>query len=187
MTKITLTPDILSHKIFKDSFNEKKKSAKYYDYIADKVNFTPLEKKYYEYARAAIGCLAEFAFYGYLIQNNIDFQYNKKIDSRKYSPDIDFILESGVRIDVKSGYYFLKPFNLIKHKIDYVVICRPDLLGKPGVYKKQQYTFVKSYRQLFKRNITVDILGCIPAHDIIQNKVTDYSPFLLPIKNSLYL
>jgi len=187
MTKITLTPDIFNHNIFQASFLEKKKSAYYFDYIEDKVNFTPLEKKYYVWSRAVIGCLAEFAFYGYLTQNNIEFNYNVKVDSRKYSPDIDFILSNKCRIDVKSGYHFLKPFNLIKHKIDYVVICRPDMRGLPGVYKKQQYTLLKSYNKLFKEDITVDILGCIPASDIIQTKATDYSPFLLSLDTLTYL
>ena len=71
--------------------------------------------------------------------------------------------------------------------IDYVVICRPDMRGLPGVYKKQQYTLLKSYNKLFKEDITVDILGCIPASDIIQTKATDYSPFLLSLDTLTYL
>jgi len=188
---ITLQPELFTTKIFQDSFNEKKKSAKHWDYITNKVNFTPLEKKHYEYGRAVKGNLAEMGFMGWCINNDVDFQYNVKIDPNyKWSTDIDFILPNNIRIDVKSGFSYFKPEQLTKNKIDYIAICKPYLHGLPGVYYRNYYTLITSYRHLFKLPIQIDILGVIKSSDILNVDKTvekNYREYLLPLDTLLYV
>lgn len=169
---ITLNSDLFQTDIFKASFAEKLKSARYWDY--DHLNtFTKTDLKHYEYARAAKGCLAEFGFIGYLIEKNIDFVYNKKIDKRKYSPDVDvFIPSINAKIDVKSGFSYWKKASLIKYGIDYVVVSTPMLEHKECVYRKNGYMMVESYRQLFKNNITINLNGFISTSDALDQGPT---------------
>jgi hypothetical protein len=169
---ITLNSDLFKEGSFQASFKEKLKSARYYDY--DFFNsFTGLERKHYQYARAAKGALAEAGFYGYLVLNNIDFVYNKKVDNRKYSPDIDFYIPSiNAKIDVKSGFTHWKKPALVKYGIDYVVVSTPMIEHKEGVYRKNGYMMLESYRQLFKNNITIDLNGFISTADVLDQGPT---------------
>ena len=105
--------------------------------------------------------------------NDIYYQYNKKLGKHKYAPDVDFILHDDIRIDVKSGFSFWKPASLVKYKINYVVVASPELDNLPGVYKKNYYTLIQSYRQLFKNAITIDIQGFVPAVDVINAEDTN--------------
>ena len=169
---ITLNSDLFQTDSFQASFREKLKSARYWEY--DHLNsFTKTDLKHYQYARAAKGALAEAGLYGYLILNNIDFVYNKKIDDRKYSPDIDFYIPSiNAKIDVKSGFAYWKKASLIKYGIDYVVVSAPMLEHKECVYRKNGYMMIESYRQLFKNNITVSIYGYISTSDALAQGPT---------------
>jgi len=169
---ITLNSDLFKEGSFQASFKEKLKSARYYDY--DFFNsFTGLERKHYQYCRAAKGVLGEFGFIGYLIENNIDFVYNKKVDNRKYSPDIDFYIPSiNAKIDVKSGFTHWKKPALVKYGIDYVVVSTPMIEHKEGVYRKNGYMMLESYRQLFKNNITIDLNGFISTADVLDQGPT---------------
>jgi hypothetical protein len=179
---ITLNSDLFQTDSFQASFKEKLKSARYYDY--DFFNsFTGLERKHYQYARAAKGALAEAGFYGYLVLNNIDFVYNKKVDKRKYSPDIDFYIPSiNAKIDVKSGFTHWKKPALVKYGIDYVVVSTPMLEHKECVYRKNGYMMLESYRRLFKQDIIVSIYGYISTEDVLNQGPT-YE--LKPIENLL--
>jgi hypothetical protein len=170
--KITLKPELFETEYFQASFKEKLKSARYYDY-AGNVKMTKDEIDHYNYGRAAKGALAEFGFMGLLWMNDIYYQYNKKLGKHKYAPDVDFILHDDVRIDVKSGFSFWKPASLVKYKINYVVVASPELDNLPGVYKKNYYTLIQSYRQLFKNAITIDIQGFVPAVDVINAEDTN--------------
>ena len=166
---ITLNADLFQTEVFQASFKEKLKSSRYWDYSDKLTSFTDLELKHYEYSRAARGCLSEFAFMGYLIETGVDFVYNKKVDDRKYSPDIDFYIPStNARIDIKSGFSFLKKPSLVKYDIDYVVISSPMLEHKEGVYRKNGWMMLESYRRLFKENITVELSGFISVSDILS-------------------
>jgi hypothetical protein len=189
--KITLTPDIFSHNIFQTSFLEKLKSCRYHDYNPKHLSLSPEQKKHYEYGRAVKGVIAEFAFYGYLVQNNIDFQYNKKIDpSYKWSTDIDFILSNNIRIDVKSGFSYFKPEQLTKNKIDYIAVCTPVLNDLPGIYYKDNYTLITSYRRLFKLPIQVDIFGLLRVTDILSIELElrkNYRDYLLSLDTLSYV
>lgn len=169
---ITLNAELFQTDIFQASFREKLKSARYWEY--DHLNtFTDIDLKHYQYARAARGCLAEFGFIGYLIEKNIDFVYNKKIDDRKYSPDVDVYIPSiNAKIDVKSGFSYWKKKSLIKYGIDYVIVCSPMLEHKEGVYRKNGYMMVESYRRLFKSNITIDLSGYISTEDVLAQGPT---------------
>jgi hypothetical protein len=178
---ITLQPELFQTDIFQESFREKLKSSRYYDYSSSSIpKHIPL--KHYDYTRAVKGVLAEFAFIGYLLQYNVKYVYNKKVDNRKYSPDIDFYLpETKTRIDVKSGFSFWKKEMLVKYEIDYVVVCSPFLHPElEGVYSKGGWTLVDSYRRLFKNAVTVDLNGYIGINDILSQGPT-YT--LKPIKN----
>jgi hypothetical protein len=177
---ITLNADLFQTDTFQASFREKLKSSRYWDY--DHLNaFTKTDLKHYQYSRAAKGTIAEFGFMGYLIETGVDFVYNKKVDDRKYSVDIDFYLPStNTRIDIKSGFSFLKKSSLVKYGIDYVVISSPILEHKEGVYRKNGWMMLESYRQLFKNDITVELSGFISVSDILLQGPT-YK--LKPIKN----
>jgi len=169
---VTLSPELFQTEQFQASFKEKLKSARYWEYDGMQT-FTKDELKHYQYGRATKGVLAEFGFYGWLCANNIDFIYDKKVDKRKYSPDIDFILlPSKTRIDVKSGFSYWKKEALLKQSIDYVVVSSPLLDHKSEVYKKGGYTLVESYRRLFKSSIVVDIYGYIGIEDILNQGPT---------------
>ena len=169
---ITLNSDLFQTDSFQASFREKLKSARYWEY--DHLNtFTKTDLKHYQYCRAAKGALAEAGFYGYLVLNNIDFVYNKKIDDRKYSPDIDFYIPSiNAKIDVKSGFSYWKKTSLIKYGIDYVVVSIPMLEHKEGVYRKNGYMMLKSYNQLFKNNITINLNGYISTANALDQGPT---------------
>jgi hypothetical protein len=172
MITITLNSDLFQTDSFQASFREKLKSARYWEY--DHLNsFTKTDLKHYQYARAAKGALAEAGLYGYLVLNNIDFVYNKKIDDRKYSPDIDFYIPSiNAKIDVKSGFAYWKKASLIKYGIDYIVVSTPMLEHKECVYRKNGYMMVESYRQLFKNNITINLNGYISTEDALAQGPT---------------
>jgi hypothetical protein len=169
---ITLNSDLFQTDSFQASFREKLKSARYWEY--DHLNsFTKTDLKHYQYARAAKGALAEAGLYGYLVLNNIDFVYNKKIDDRKYSPDIDFYIPSiNAKIDVKSGFTYWKKSSLIKYGIDYVVVSTPMLEHNECVYRKNGYMMIESYRQLFKNNITINLNGYISTADTLAQGPT---------------
>jgi hypothetical protein len=169
---ITLNSELFQTDAFQASFQEKLKSARYWEY--DHLNtFTKTDLKHYEYARAAKGALAEAGLYGYLVLNGIDFVYNKKIDDRKYSPDIDFYIPSvNAKIDVKSGFSYWKKSSLVKYGIDYVVVSSPMLEHKEGVYRKNGYMMLESYRRLFKQNIIVSISGYIGIEDVLNQGPT---------------
>jgi hypothetical protein len=169
---ITLNSDLFQTDSFQASFREKLKSARYWEY--DHLNtFTKTDLKHYQYARAVKGTLAEAGLYGYLVLNNIDFVYNKKIDDRKYSPDIDFYIPSiNAKIDVKSGFTYWKKSSLIRYGIDYVVVSSPMLEHKEGVYRKNGYMMLESYRRLFKQDIIVSIYGYISTEDVLNQGPT---------------
>lgn len=169
---ITLQPELFQTQAFKVSFAEKLKSAKYHDYDPPTV-LKGIPLKHYDYGRTVKGVLAEMAVYGYLMNKEVSFLYNHKIDKRKYAPDIDFILlPSKQRIDVKSGMSFWKKDMLLKYAIDYVIVAEPLIVHLPSVYKHWNYTLVKSYRQLFKNAITVKINGFIGISDILEQGPT---------------
>ena len=180
---VTLSPELFETKIFQASFREKLKSARYYDY--DYLNsFSAMDLKHYQYARAVKGVLAEFGFMGYLLEKDVDFVYDKKVDSRKYSPDIDFIIKpNNIKIDVKSGFSFWKKSALMKQGIDYVVVCSPLLEHKEGVYRKNNWLMLESYRRLFKLPITVNILGYIKADEYIKNNSQQLIPMEVRLHN----
>lgn len=164
---ITLQPELFQTDMFKASFAEKLKSAKYHDYDG-LVTFNKEETKHYYYGRTAKGILAEMAVYGYLMSKQASFLYNRKTDKRKYAPDVDIILlPSKQRIDVKSGFSFWKKSALVKQNIDYIVVAQPLIEHKPEVYRRWNYTLVKSYRQLFKSPITVNISGYTIVDDYL--------------------
>lgn len=169
---ITLNSELFQTDAFQASFKEKLKSSRYWDY--NHLNsFTGLELKHYQYYRAAKGVLGEFGFIGYLIETGVDFVYNKKIDDRKYSPDVDvFIPSINAKIDVKSGFTYWKKASLIKYGIDYVVVSTPMLEHKEGVYRKNGYMMLESYRRLFKQNIIVSISGYIDIEDVLNQGPT---------------
>ena len=171
--KITLQPELFQTDIFQTSFKEKLKSSRYYDYSPSGV-YKDIPVKHYNYTRAAKGVLAEFAFMGYLLQHNIEYVYNKKVDNREYSPDIDFYLPATkTYIDVKSGFSYWKKEMLLKYKINYVVVCAPFLHPElDGIYSRGNWMLVDSYRQLFKNTITVDLNGCISIDDIMSQGTT---------------
>ena len=177
---IKLNSELFQTEAFQASFKEKLKSARYWEY--DHLNtFTNIDLKHYQYARAAKGALAEAGLMGYLMLKGIDFVYNKKIDDRKYSPDIDFYIPStDTKIDVKSGMSFWKEKSLVKYGIDYVVVCSPLLEHKEYVYRKNGYMMLRSYRQLFKDNVTVQLNGFISVNDIL-NQGPGYE--LTPLEN----
>jgi hypothetical protein len=187
---ITLQPELFTTKIFQDSFAEKLKSSRYYEYD-NKVIFSNSELKHYYYGRATKGALAEMGFMGYLINNDIDFRYNVKVDPNyKWSTDIDFILPNNIRIDVKSGFNYFKPDQLRKNKIDYIVICKPLLYGLPGVYTSNRYTLIRSYRRLFKLPIQIDIIGMLDVPtilNVIKHGGNNFEDFLLPPNFHTYL
>ena len=169
---ITLNTELFQTDVFKASFKEKLKSARYWEYDHQNT-FTKTDLKHYQYARAAKGVLAEFGFMGYLIETGVDFVYNKKVDDRKYSPDIDFYIPSvNARIDVKSGFAYWKKSSLIRYGIDYVVVSQPMLEHKECVYRKNGWMMVKSYRQLFKQPITISISGYISTTDALNQGPT---------------
>jgi hypothetical protein len=169
---ITLNSDLFQTDTFQASFREKLKSARYWEYDHQNT-FTNTDLKHYQYARAAKGALAEAGLYGYLVLNSIDFVYNKKIDNRKYSPDIDFYIPSiNAKIDVKSGFAYWKKQSLIKYGIDYVVVSQPMLEHKEGVYRKNGLMMLESYRRLFKQPITVSISGYISTEDVLNQGPT---------------
>ena len=169
---ITLNSDLFQTDVFKASFKEKLKSARYWEYDHQNT-FTKTDLKHYQYARAAKGVLAEFGFVGYLIETGVDFIYNKKIDKRKYSPDVDvFIPSINAKIDVKSGFAYWKKASLVKYGIDYVVVSAPMLEHKEGVYRKNGYMMIESYRQLFKNNITINLNGYISTADALAQGPT---------------
>ena len=164
---ITLQPELFKTPQFQASFKEKLKSAKYHDYDG-LVTLSKEETKHYYYGRAVKGILAEMAVYGYLMSKKASFLYNRKTDKRKYAPDIDMILlPSKQRIDVKSGFSFWKKLALVKQNIDYIIVAQPLIEHKPEVYRRWNYTLVKSYRQLFKSPITVSISGYITVDDYL--------------------
>jgi hypothetical protein len=178
---ITLQPELFQTDTFQKSFREKLKSSRYFDYHPPSLpKDVPL--KHYDYVRAVKGVLAEFAFMGYLMIKDVNFIHNKKVDNRKYSPDIDvYIPATKTRIDVKSGFSFWKKQMLVKYNIDYVVVCSPRLhIGLNGVYSKGGWIFVSSYRQLFKNAMMVDLNGYISVDDILLQEST-YK--LEPIEN----
>lgn len=169
---ITLGPELFETDFFKNSFAEKLKSARYFDYDPPTV-LKGIPLKHYDYGRAVKGVLAEMAVIGYLLQTDIGFIYNYHVDKRKYSPDIDlYIPDKKLRIDVKSGMSFWKKDMLLKYAIDYVIVAEPSIVHLPFVYKHWNYTLVKSYRQLFKNAITVKINGFISISDILEQGPT---------------
>ena len=174
---ITLNAELFQTEAFQASFKEKLKSARYWDYSNKLTSFTDLELKHYEYYRAARGCLAEFGFAGYLMIKGVDFVYNKKVDKRKYSPDVDIYIPSiNAKIDVKSGFSYWKKEMLLKHDIDYVVVCSPMLEHKESVYRKNGYMMIESYRRLFKNDITINLNGFISTSDaLIQGPTYELS------------
>lgn len=170
---ITLNADLFQTEAFQMSFREKLKSARYYDYNPPSLpKQVPI--KHYDYTRAAKGALAEAALMGYMIIKGTDFVYNRKVDKRKYSPDIDFYVPSiNARIDVKSGFSFWKKEMLLKYGIDYVVVCSPFLHAQlDGVYNQGGWTLVGSYRQLFKNDIIVKLSGFISTEDVLAQGPT---------------
>jgi len=170
---ITLQPELFQTDTFQTSFREKLKSSRYFDYHPPSLpKDVPL--KHYDYVRAVKGVLAEFAFMGYLMIKDVNFIHNKKVDNRKYSPDIDvYIPATKTRIDVKSGFSFWKKQMLVKYNIDYVVVCSPFLHTQlDGVYTRGGYTMVGSYRMLFKNDIQVKLTGYISTEDILQQGPT---------------
>ena len=170
---ITLNAELFQTNVFQKSFQEKLKSARYWDYSDRLSSLTDLELKHYEYARAVKGVLAEFCFMGYLVEMGIDFVYNKKVDDRKYSVDIDFYIPSlNKRIDIKSGFSYWKKSALVKHGIDYVVVCSPMLEHKKAMYRKGGWLLCKSYRQLFKEDITITLSGYISTEDALNQGPT---------------
>lgn len=174
---ITLSPELFQTEQFQSSLKEKIKSAYKYDYNIT-TPFTKEEMKHYNYGRAVKGVLCDFAFMGYLMQQNIDHVYSSK--KRKYHADVDFILlPSKQRIDVKSSFNYWKKQSLVRQEIDYIVVAQPLIEHKPEVYRRMGYTLVKSYRQLFKSAITVNISGYTVVDDYL--KTNDQT--LQPIKN----
>jgi hypothetical protein len=166
---ITLNAELFQTDAFQASFKEKLKSSRYYDYEPPTYMPKDIPVKHYDYTRAAKGALAEAAFLGYLMIKGVDFVYNKKVDKRKYSPDIDFYIPSiNSRIDVKSGFSFWKKQMLVKYGIDYVVVCSPFLHAQlDGVYSRGGWTMVGSYRMLFKNDIQVKLTGYISTEDVL--------------------
>lgn len=177
---ITLNADLFQTEAFQAQFKEKLKSARYWEYN-DLNSFTGTDLKHYQYARAAKGTLANAGVLGYLILKGVDFVHNKKINNSKYSPDIDFYVPSiNSRIDVKSGFSYWKKQSLVKYGIDYVIVAQPLMEHKEGVYRKNGWLMLESYRRLFKDAITVNISGYISINDILQQGPT-YK--LQPIEN----
>jgi len=179
---ITLNSDLFQTDAFQASFKEKLRSTRYYDH-SHLNSFTDTDLKHYQYARAAKGALAEAGVYGYLILNGIDFVYCKKADKRKHSPTDFYIPSINARIDVKSGFSYWKKSSLVKYGIDYVVVSTPMLEHKEGIYRKNGWMMLESYRRLFKDNIIVDISGYISTDDILQQGPT-YE--LKPIESLLF-
>ena len=164
---ITLKPDLFQSAMFKQAFKEKLNAAKKYDYDSS-AQFTGKELKHYHYYRAVRGVLADMAFAGYLLQNNIPFKYNSKTGTRKSSTGIDFRLDNNIKIDVRSSQSFWKLNSLIRNGIDYVVVCSAVLNNLDGVYVKNGATLLASYRHLFKQPIKVNMVGWQSADRIID-------------------
>ena len=172
--EITLKPDLFQSVMFKQAFKEKLNAAKKFDYDSS-AQFTGKELKHYHYYRAVRGVLADMAFAGYLLQNNIPFKYNHKTGTRRSSTGVDFRLDNNIKIDVRSSQSFWKLNSLIRNGIDYVVVCSAILDGLEGVYVKNGATLLVSYRHLFKQPIRVNMVGWQSSDRIIDAGPLSYT------------
>jgi len=159
---ITLKPELFQQDFFKDTFKEKLKGARYYDFNTS-AKFTDLEAKHYYYGRAVKGTLADVGALAYFMSQDIPYKYYFKNGGRGKYVGYDFKLYDKIKVDVRSGQSF---WQMKKVNVDYVVVCTAHLNGMEGVYEKAGATLVTSYRQLFKNDIKVTLLGYQTASHI---------------------
>jgi hypothetical protein len=153
--ELTLKKELFQEEFFKNTFKQKLNGAKHYDFNSQ-ATFTDKEAKYYYYGRAVKGTLADMGALAYFMSQDIPYQYYEKNGGRGKYVGYDFKLYNKIKVDVRSGQSF---WQMKKTNVDYVVVCTAHLNGMEGVYEKAGATLVTSYRQLFKNDIRVTLLG----------------------------
>ncbi len=155
MVDLTLKKELFQEEFFKNTFKQKLNGAKQYDFNSS-AKFTDLEAKHYYYSRAVKGTLADMGALAYFMSQDIPYQYYEKNGGRGKYVGYDFKVYDKIKVDVRSGQSF---WQMKKSNVDYVVVCTVNLNGMEGVYEKANTTLVTSYRQLFKNDIKVTLLG----------------------------